>query len=87
MPYTACRLYGCRLMAFAQMGRQTEGSVGDRGCPLVPAGTCPRYAPGRDLLGRAEPEAEIPTSILAEVAAVADVRTWAETLNTPAALG
>jgi len=30
MPWTVCRLYGCRLMAFAQVGRQAEGSVGDR---------------------------------------------------------
>src|SRR5215218_39462 len=69
MPWTVCRLYGCRLMAFAQVGRQAEGSVGDRGCPLVSAGACPRYAPSRDLLGRAEPETSIPGGILAEPAA------------------
>jgi hypothetical protein len=81
MPWTVCRLYGCRLMAFAQVGRQAEGSVGDRGCPLVSAGACPRYAPSRDLLGRAEPETSIPGGILAEPAAVEGVRTWVESLE------
>jgi hypothetical protein len=78
MPWTACRLHGCRLMAFAQVGRQAEGFVGDRDCPLVSAGPCPRYAPSRDLPGRAEPEANIPGGILAEVAAVEGVWTWVE---------
>ena len=68
-------------MAFAQVGRQAEGSVGDRGCPLVSAGACPRYAPSRDLLGRAEPETNIPGGILAEVAAVEGVRTWVESVE------
>jgi hypothetical protein len=40
-----------------------------------------QVCPKRDLLGRAEPEANIPGSILAEVAAVEDVQTWAESLE------
>jgi len=33
-------------MAFAQVNRQAEGSAGDRDCPLVSPGACPRCAPG-----------------------------------------
>jgi hypothetical protein len=42
MPWTVWRLYGCRPMAFAQVGRQAEGSAGDRDCQLVsPGSACP----------------------------------------------
>jgi hypothetical protein len=41
----------------------------------------PQVCPKHDLLGRAEPEANIPGSILAKVVPVEDVRIWAEPLD------
>ena len=82
MPWAVWRLCGCRPMAFAQVGRQVEGSAGDRGCQLVsPGGACPGVPQAATCGGRAEPEANTPGGILAEVAAVEGVRTREESLE------
>jgi len=45
MPWTVRSLTGSRSMAFVQVNRHVELSVGDRDCPLLSPGACPRCAP------------------------------------------
>src|SRR5215213_9211775 len=66
MPWTAWRLAGSRMTAFAQVSGQAEKSVGDRGCPLLPPGSCLRCAPtGRREWRRSGPDVMAPAQVTA----------------------
>ena len=50
MPWTVRFLTGSRSTAFVQVNRDVELSVGDRDCPLLSPGACPRCAPDGALM-------------------------------------
>jgi hypothetical protein len=55
MPWTVRFLTGSRSTGFAQVNRHVELSVGDRDCPLLSAGACPRCAPDGALVAALAP--------------------------------